>query len=46
MDFAVVLEADKCSKNQSLEQKTLTSNVSRNIDAQPQVVVAACPFSV
>ncbi len=46
MDFAVVLGADKCSKNQSLEQKTLTSNVSRNIDAQPQVVAAACPFSV
>ncbi|MBB1642384.1 hypothetical protein A9970_00255 [Sphingobacterium sp. UME9] len=44
MNFAVVLGADKCSKNQSPEQKTLTSNVSRSIDAKPHVVVAACPF--
>ncbi|MGF7028927.1 hypothetical protein L1283_005736 [Sphingobacterium sp. HSC-15S19] len=29
MDFAVVLGADKYSKNQSLEQKTLTSNISK-----------------
>ena len=34
MDFAVVLGADKCSKNQSPEQKTLTSNVSKKSSMQ------------